>query len=48
MISLNLKSNNNQTLKWEYDKELVPYNIAISTMEEHIKNIYKQKSSEII
>ena len=48
MISLNLKSNNHQTLKWEYDQDLVPYNIAISTMEEHIKNIYKQESSEII
>ena len=48
MISLNLKSNNHQTLKWEYDQDLVPYNIAISTMEKHVKNIYKQESSEII
>ena len=48
MISLNLKSNNHQTLKWEYDQDLVPYKIAINTMEGHIKNIYKQESSEII
>ena len=39
MISVNLKSNNNKALKWKYNKNLIPYDEAISTMENHVQKI---------
>jgi lipoyl(octanoyl) transferase len=48
MISVNLKSNNNKTLKWKYNKSLIPYDVAISTMENHVQKIHENKESELI
>ena len=47
MISVNLKSNN-KTLKWKYNKNLIPYDEAISTMENHVQKIHKNKETELI
>ena len=47
MISLNIKSNN-KGLKWKYNKDLVPYDEAINTMENYVQKIYKEKASELI
>ena len=47
MVSLNIKSNN-KSLKWKYNKDLVPYDEAINTMENYVQKIYKDKASELI
>ena len=36
MVLLNIKSNN-KGLKWKYNKDLVPYEEAINTMENYVQ-----------
>lgn len=48
MSKINLKSKYTFPIDWKYSNKLIPYKFAIETMDKRIKNIYLQKSSELI
>jgi len=48
MSKINLKSDYTFPIEWKCSNKLIPYKLAIKTMDKHIEDIHLQKSSELI